>query len=157
MRIIITIITLLIILNNVQAQKAFRRNTAYAELLGNGPVLSVNYELQTCNKPGWGIHAGIGLGGYKPAIPLGVIYLVNLGKQKSFLETGLGVTLAEEDVWSTKQVNTDANPYQPAFIPSVGYRHHTPYGLMWKFIYSPFFHKKRSEWKFFGASVGWRF
>ncbi|MBK8953429.1 MAG: hypothetical protein IPM85_15375 [Chitinophagaceae bacterium] len=140
----------------VQAQNKFKKHTLYAEVLGNGIVLSANYELQLINKPGFGIHAGIGLAGAQPAIPLGMTYLIKIGKQKSFIETGIGITLAEKDLWDDNKTQLLTNPYQVAFIPSVGYRHHTPYGLMWKLIYSPFFNKENNEPAFFGASVGWR-
>lgn len=141
----------------VQAQTKFKKHTIYAEVLGNGVVLSANYELQLSNKPGFGIHAGIGLGGVKPAIPLGMTYLIKIGKQKSFIETGIGITLGEKDLWDDNITQLTSNPYQPAFIPSVGYRHHTTYGLMWKLTYSPFFNKENNEPAFFGVSVGWRF
>jgi hypothetical protein len=147
----------LVITTQLLAQKSFKRNTAYAEILGNGMRLSANYEYQLSSKPGFGLHIGIGLGGYNPAIPFGVKYLIDLGNKKSFVETGTGVTLAERGMWDEKQQNQDRNPYQPGFIPSVGYRHHTHYGLMWKLIYSPFVTKGRKEWNFWGVAIGWRF
>jgi len=45
----------------LSAQKSFKRNTAYFEIAGNGLVLSVSYERQLSNKPGFGLHAGVGL------------------------------------------------------------------------------------------------
>ena len=156
MKKIITAI-LLVAAVQAQAQKNFKKHTTYVEILGNGIVLSANYELQLADKPGFGIRAGIGLGGIKPAIPLGVVYLINIGKQKSFIETGAGITLAERDVWDDNKSQLTSNPYQVAFIPSVGYRHHAAYGLMWKLIYTPFFNKENNEPGFFGVSIGWRF
>lgn len=151
------ILLLMIAAIQLQAQKTFKQHSAYAEILGNGGVLSVNYELQLKKKAGFGIHVGIGLGGDKPAIPLGVKYLIAIGGQKSFLETGAGFTLAEREFWVERINRLPYNPYQIAWIPSIGYRHHTNYGLMWKLIYSPFFHKDRKELLFFGAAIGWRF
>ena len=150
-------IVAVITVTQLQAQKSFKRNTAYAEILGNGMMISANYEYQLGSNPGFGLHIGIGLGGDKPAVPLGVKYLIDLGNKKSFIETGLGVTFAERGMWDEKLQNQNTNPYQPGFIPSIGYRHNTSYGLMWKLIYSPFFNKERSEWKFGGIAIGWRF
>lgn len=139
------------------AQSTFKQNTAYAEIMGYGLVLSVNYERQLSHKPGFGIHAGIGLGGDVPAFPLGVNYLWNLGKQRSFLEAGFGITLAEAGVYSAKLDATENDRLTPGYIPSIGYRHHTPYGLMWKLIFSPAFSRYRNVLPYGGFSLGWRF
>lgn len=151
------LLLLLIVLVSVTmvAQKTFKRNILYAELLGNGLFLSANYERQLSDKPGFGLHIGISLGGDKPAIPLGVKYLFRLGKQKSFIETGIGVSLAERNLWDDKNyIQAEKNPYKPGFIPSVGYRHQTPYGLMWRVNFTPVFTTYRN-FSFFGVSVGW--
>ena len=138
------------------AQKSFKRNTVYFEIGGNGLVLSLNYERQITNKPGLGFHAGIALAGDKPAFPLGAKYLFDLGKQKSFLEVGAGVTIAELDMWKANYNQSYENPYKAGFIPSIGYRHHSPKGFMWRINYTPVFNKYRTELVFFGVSVGWR-
>lgn len=138
-------------------QNSAKKNMAYAEVFGNGLLLSANYERQLSDKPGFGLHLGIGLGGNKPAIPLGMVYLVDLKKEKSFIETGMGVCFAERDFLDDSFAKPLTNEYQAAYIPSLGYRHHSRSGLMWKLIYSPFFSKERSEWLFFGGAVGWRF
>jgi hypothetical protein len=140
----------------LSAQKPFKKNTLYGELGGNGLVLSVNYERQMGNEPGLGLHIGLGLADKKPSIPLGVNYLFELGSQKSFIEAGAGITLAEKDLWDEKFNRSEHNAYKPGFIPSVGYRHHTPYGLMWKVIYTPVFSSYRNVPWLFGISVGWR-
>jgi hypothetical protein len=82
-------------------------------------------------------------------------YLFDFRNQKSFIEVGLGVTLAELGLWDIKS-QADHNPYKPGFIPSIGYRHHTPYGLMWKLSYTPIFSNYRDIRWAGGASVGWR-
>jgi len=138
------------------AQKSFKRNTVYFEIGGNGLVLSLNYERQITNKPGLGFHVGIALSGDKPAFPLGAKYLFDLGKQRSFLEVGAGVTIAEQDMWEEDLNQVTGNPYKAGFIPSVGYRYNAPKGFMWRINYTPFFNKYRTELLFFGVSVGWR-
>ena len=138
------------------AQKSFKRNTFYFEIGGNGLVLSLNYEKQITNKPGLGFHAGVALADDKPAFPLGVKYLFDLGKQRSFLEVGAGVTLAEQDMWEENLNQAKADPYKAGFIPSVGYRYNAPKGFMWRINYTPVFNKYRTELFYFGLSIGWR-
>jgi hypothetical protein len=138
------------------AQKSFKRNTVYFEMLGNGLVLSLNYERQITSKPGLGLHAGVGLAGDKPSFPLGAKYLFDLSKQRSFLEVGAGVTIAEQDMWKENYNQPHENPYQAGFIPSIGYRHHSPKGFMWRVNYTPVFNSNRTELLYFGLSIGWR-
>ena len=66
------------------AQKPFKRNSLYGEILGNGLVLSLNYERQMSSKPSLGLHFGVGLGSHKPIFPLGAKYLFAIDKQRSF-------------------------------------------------------------------------
>jgi len=136
------------------AQKSFKRNAVYSEILGNGLVISVNYERQLGDKPGLGLHFGIGLRSSKPIFPFGAKYL--FGKQKSLFEIGAGVTVAEREVWETNYNQFKENPYSPGFIPSVGYRYNAPKGFMWRINYTPVFNKYRTELLFFGVSIGWR-
>ena len=140
----------------LSAQKSFKRNTAYFEIAGNGLVLSVSYERQLSNKPGFGLHAGVGLAGDKPSFPLGVKYLFHLGRERSFLEVGAGVTLAEQDMWEANYDQPKADPYKAGFIPSVGYRYMAPKGFMWRVNYTPVFNRYKTELFYFGVSLGWR-
>jgi hypothetical protein len=141
----------------LSAQNTFKKNTLYGEVGGTGIILSANYERQLGNQPGFGLHIGIGLGDNKPAIPFGAKYLFDFGNHKSFMEAGAGITLAEasllDDLYSTHSNN---NPYKAAFIPSIGYTHHTAYGLMWRINYTPVFSRYRNIPFFAGVSVGWR-
>jgi hypothetical protein len=143
-------------INQLVAQKPFKKNTLYVELAGNGLVLSANYERQLGNKPGLGLYIGMGLGNYKPVIPLGVKYLIDFGNHKSFLEAGAGITLAEREIWDEFPVHDNKNPYKAGFIPSLGYRHQTRHGLMLRLNYTPFFTEYRNYFAFYGLSVGWR-
>ena len=143
--------------HQLAAQKAFKRTTLYGEILGSGLVLSVNYEHQLKNKPGFAWYAGIGLGGEYPTIPAGIKYLFYSKNEKSFLEAGAGVAFAEKELWDEKYRNTSNSVhYGVGFVPTIGYRHHTRYGLMWRVNYTPFFYWTRTELLFFGISVGWR-
>jgi hypothetical protein len=139
------------------AQTSFKKNTLYGELAGTGSFLSVHYEKQVLKKEGLGIHIGAGLGGEKPVIPIGAVYLFALKHTKSFIETGLTISFADRDWWDDHALNTQPNPYKPAFMPSAGIRHHTSYGLMWRLSYVPVFTKYRNVIGFGGFSLGWRF
>jgi hypothetical protein len=145
------------IATQLTAQQSFKKTTVYGEIGGNGLGLSVNYERQMQGKPGLGLLIGIGLSGNKPSIISGAKYLIDLGNHKSFFETGFGITLADREYMGAKRNNlTNENPYTPAYIPSVGYRHHTKYGLMWRVNYTPVFSKYNSILLYPGISVGWR-
>lgn len=140
------------------AQKPFKKNTLYAEIGGNGIVLTANFERQLGNKPGLAYHIGIGVGNNKPNVPMGMKYLLELGKaQRSFIETGLGVTMGSRYFWKAYRRVNDKNPYEPGFIASIGYRHHTRYGLLWRVCYTPIFTSYRNTFYLGGISVGWRF
>jgi hypothetical protein len=139
------------------AQNSFKKTTLYGEIGGNGLFLSANYERQMGNKPGFGLHVGIGIADIMPAIPLGITYMLDLGNNKSFVETGAGITLAERYTWDTHSLNRPPpHPYKAGFIPSIGYRHHTAYGLMWRINYTPIFTQYRNIPLFLGISIGWR-
>src|SRR4051794_1654862 len=83
----------------VLGQKSFNRNTVYAELFGNAiTLLSLNYERQLVDKPGFGYRIGLGYyeGTYKWSLtlPAGINYLVTLSKNRSFIDIGAGATLS---------------------------------------------------------------
>jgi hypothetical protein len=145
----------IIAFTSLSAQKAFKQTTFYGEIMGNGLTISVNYERQLSDKPGLGLHIGLGLGSEMPVIPIGAKYLFKLKNEKSFIEAGLGITLTDYS-FSTLKHNVDNNRLKAAFIPSVGYRHHTSYGLMWRLNYTPVFLNYRSIWYVGGFSIGWR-
>jgi hypothetical protein len=138
------------------SQNSFKKNAVYGELAGQGLWLSANYERQLSGKPGFGIHIGGSWGNIKPIISTGCNYLFKLKKKdKSFVEAGAGLTLTEASFLSLKEVYN--NNYTGLFIPSIGYRHHTHYGLMWKIVYSPAFSSVRTIPFDGGFSLGWRF
>jgi hypothetical protein len=135
------------------SQNQFKRNTIYGELAGSGLFLSANYERQLSKNPGLGIHIGTGWGDSKPIIPFGLTYLFKLGNNKSFVEAGATITLTE--IHYLDYHETDYN-YTEIFFPSIGYRHHTNYGLMWKITYSPSFSTYGTVIGWGGFSLGWR-
>lgn len=48
------------------------------------------------------------MGGTKPFIPIGATYLFGLKNNKSFLEAGLGILLAEKSMWNEKLADDSA-------------------------------------------------
>ncbi|HEV8508676.1 MAG TPA: hypothetical protein VGQ53_24950 [Chitinophagaceae bacterium] len=142
------------------SQNLFRKNTLYAEFCGNGIDWSANFERQLGRKPGLGVRAGVGYASsteeFRVSIPVGVNYLFDLSHQRSFIETGIGITWAEESIWKTG-FQYPSSRYEAGFFASVGYRHQAPYGLMWRIDYTPFFTKYRVGYLFLGLSAGWSF
>jgi hypothetical protein len=141
-------------------QSSFRTNTIYGEFGGNGVFLSLNYERQLGTKPGLGVHFGLGNAdvdeNFAVTIPVGVDYLFNISNQKSFIETGAGVTWALQNIWNNYKHNMP-HQYKPGFIPSVSFRHNTPYGLMWKIGVIAVFSKHNIIPCYPGISLGWGF
>ncbi len=152
------LITVILFLLPAIVLPAQKRNTAYMEVLGNGLVLSANFERQMKKLPQLALHAGAGVGGEKPTIPVGVKYLFGLKDKKSFIETGVGVTLMERDLWDDNfNRNIDKNRYSPGIIPSIGYRYHAASGFMGRINYTPVFNEYKGLAFFGGIAMGWRF
>jgi len=141
-------------------QSSFRKNTIYGEFGGNGVFLSAHYERQLGTKPGWGVHFGLGNAdadeNFAFTFPIGLNYLFNISNQKLFIETGVGVTWALQNIWDNYN-HTEPHKYRPAFIPSVSFRYHTRYGLMWKVTAMAAFSKNNIIPFYPGISIGWRF
>ncbi len=144
------------ITNRCLSQTAFKKNTFYFEIAGNAPVLSVNYERQLKDKPGFGIHIGIGLGDEYPDVPMGITYSYDLGNKKSFIEAGAGITLAEQTLWDDHAILNDIHSFKPSFVPSLAYRHQTHYGLMWRIGFVAVYTKYKTIPIYPGISIGWR-
>lgn len=141
------------------AQEPFKRNDLYLEAGGNGLFGSVNYERQLTKQPGLGVRMGIGLYSEKAfylTIPAGINYLFPLKNDSSFIDAGLGATWARVD---GKLFGSDQNSngeHFVSFIPSIGYRKHTPKDLMWRIGITPVANKNAfTPW--LGISLGKRF
>jgi hypothetical protein len=141
----------------LNAQSPERKNSAYFLVLGNGLILSVNYERQISNKPILNFQIGAGLGGAKPNIPLGLNYLLPLYSRHSFMEAGVAGVLAERDMFNGEGSYVGGSPYTVAFVPQIGYRYHGHKGFLFKVHYSPVFVKNKFYFQNAGLAVGWRF
>lgn len=134
----------------LNAYPSVKLNTAYAQFLGNGIVLSANYERQIFKKPGLGIHVGIGIcgeegfywnGTSRVTIPVGINYLLPLKRDNRFVDFGIGATYAKSDMQvyilvehrNPNYVNTN----YWSFVPSISYRIHTPKHMMYKYGFTP--------------------
>jgi hypothetical protein len=154
------ILTLLSFASNSQSNKALKSalnaypsvklNTAYAQFLGNGIVLSANYERQLFKKPGLGIHVGFGVCGEagfywnnssRLTIPIGINYLLPLKRNNRFVDFGIGATYAKSDMQVYMLVEhrnpNYVNTNYWSCIPSILYRIHTPKHMMYKYGFTP--------------------
>ena len=158
----ILVLQVLILISSTTFSQSFqRKNAGYIQFLGNGLVLSANQERQLFNTLGLNAQVGVGIGSNKPIFPIGLNYLFHLHNQKSFIETGFSVVLAEKDLLYNDFIFVTTEPtlqeYGTAFMPSIGYRYHATKGFMLKALYSPFFAKYNTLWAFYGIGIGWRF
>lgn len=129
------------------------------EGFGSGIVFSVNYESRFKPKPsGFGYRAGLGLTGIDGVrvitVPLGINYL--LGKEKNFLELGMGVTF----VGLTDTQLVSANSVLPAVgavngFFNLGYRRVFGSGFMVKAGISPLFNSE--EFSYLWPHLGFGF
>ncbi len=139
-----------------------RAKSVYAEIGGNGLFLSANYDFRFAKKQdGFGARAGVGFipdvgfGGSAVTFPLGVNYL--LGKRSSYLEAGLGVTIAnftDSDLFGDLlEGQTSA-----AFVPSLGYRYQPlSKGFTGRIFVSPFIFTEGGAEFWAGLSAGYKF
>lgn len=147
----------------VPSDKTGYRKSVFAEAVGNGPLLSLNYDmrLKPFRNDGLGFRAGFGLGenflgppvefNRYISLPLTVNYI--MGKKRHGLETGIGLTpqIALADLENNPQI-------RPLGFLNIGYRFQ-PYkeGLMFRATWTPFFNSNGIEPAWLGASVGYSF
>jgi hypothetical protein len=141
------------------AQLTIKRNDIYLEAGGNGLLGSLNYERQLTHQPGLALRLGVGFyteNAFYLTIPVGIHYLFPLSKNRSFIDAGAGVTWTRID-GALFGESTNANgDHFVNFIPSIGFRSHTPKNLMWRISVTPVANKNGlTPW--FGASIGKRF
>ncbi len=122
------------------AQSFYQKEISiYAEVFGTGGELSANFEKIIDGKIC--IRSGIGLTGvaFRPgyAIPFGASYL--LGKDRDFLELGLGGTWYDFDEKGTDSVILDLTEDQLVVNTIVGYRFIGDYGFTYRLFFSPAF------------------
>lgn len=125
-------------------QTAFKKNSIFLEVGGNGLFTSINYDRQITNKPGLGIRLGVGFYSTNPfqiTIPIGINYLYEIKNNKSFMEFGLGTTWTRADVelyvLAEHRDPNYKNTHFINFIPSMGYRRHTKNFFMWRLSLTP--------------------
>ncbi len=122
------------------SQSTFKKNSIYLEAGGNGLFGSVNYERQLTKEPGLGIRLGVGFYteyAFYLTIPVGINYLFELKKDRSFIDAGLGVTFTRIDGELFGESNNPNGDNDNHFIPSIGYRQHTAKNVMWRISLSP--------------------
>ena len=152
---------------------------AFAELLGNGIIYSINYDMRTAKgvRDKWGFRIGFETLSISAndsitnrntqvkltALPFGINYLI--GKRKDFLELGLGATyfnLKGKDfvIDNLEQYSTDLIYVNNGFMIgtfNIGYRHvPKKNGIVYKCTFSPFL-VGNSFIPFVGFGVGYHF
>lgn len=147
----------------VASDKQGFRRAVFAEALGNGPVLSLNYDMRIhrFKNDGLGIRGGIGLGQYFDpsasefnrymSIPLTINYIV--GKKRHGLETSIGVTpqIALVDLENSPQI-------KPLGFLNVGYRYQPlKDGLLFRATWTPHINPRSHKYVWIGASIGYSF
>ncbi len=125
-----------------------KQNLAYAELGGNGLLLSINYERKLFIQKGLTFHIGAGVYGADQTfltIPFGFDYLINLSNQKTFLDIGLGATYTKADVRLMTLIDyipgKEPRHRDISFIPGVSLRHYTKKDWMIRFGITPVFNQ----------------
>ena len=134
----------------LNAYPSVKLNMVYVQLFGNGIVLSANYERQLFKKPGFGIHAGIGIcgeegfywnGTYRITIPVGINYLLPLKRNNRFIDFGIGATYAKSDMQVYMLVEhrnpNYVNTHYWSLVPSVSKRITTRRHMMYRYGFSP--------------------
>lgn len=140
-------------------QAGFKRNDIYLEAGGNGLFASVNYERQLTKEPGFGFRIGVGFyteNAFFLTLPVGINHLFKLNNNKSFIDAGLGLTWTRIDgklFGDSRNLNGDNFVN---FLPSVGYRRHSPKNLMWRISLTPIANKYGFV-PWIGFSLGKRF
>jgi len=127
----------------------FKRNDAYLEFGGPGIFGSINYERQLFPTPSLGIRLGLGFSPSAkvgPAFPIGLNYLLNISKNRSFLD--MGITL-------TPIIGLDNTHI--AYLPSIGFRRHTTQHWMFRMSYTPIINQEIGFFPWMSICIGKRF
>lgn len=169
MKKILLFILLLLIVSTSFAQ---RRKTIFAEALGNGVLLSGNFDirLKPNQNDGLGFRAGIGGGSLSATdgmgssvsaglvtFPLSVNYVV--GKKRSGFESGVGLT----PMYATASVQTNSefaegNGFGVTGFLNAGYRYQPiNNGVAFRINWAPAFNSAGFSPEWFGLSLGYSF
>ena len=143
----------------ILAATEFKKNALYIEAGGTGLFGSLNYERQITQKPGLGLRAGIGFyteNGFYLTVPFGFNYLFPLKNKNSFIDAGIGYTIAIANADIFNKITFVGNKNFNSIIPSLGFRKHTSKNLMWRISLTPVINYNGFV-PWIGASIGTRF
>ncbi|MEJ7779649.1 MAG: secretin and TonB N-terminal domain-containing protein [Daejeonella sp.] len=137
-----------------------RNKSVFVELLGNGALISGNFDmrLKPDRNDGFGIRAGAGLSGKYITVPLGLNYIV--GKKRSGFETGIGITPAIYTGANPQDLIGDPNGSKrldAAGFLSAGYRLQSTNGFMLRANAAVAFTRSYFVFAWPGLSLGYRF
>lgn len=131
----------------------FKRSDVYVEAMGPGLMGSVNYEYQLDKVPGFGIRAGISIilfGDGYVVFPLGLNYIIDISKRKSFIE--LSSTISPLLI-----IGGQGESGSLFYFPSIGYRRHFGEAYMFRYSISLISLGKFGIYPWGGISFGKRF
>ncbi len=157
------LILLICLVSNTFAQQEYKKNGAYIQFLGNGLLLSINYERQLFKKPLLAINAGLGIYGSSPTnvtIPIGLKYLLRTKNENNFVQFGIGTTYTNDDevvlYTSLPKYNQGQLP-KPTnwnFLYSIGYRSVSKNNWLFTTDAMLFFNNIHNGLPYIGISVG---
>ena len=134
------------------------KKSVFVEFLGNGPVISGNFDmrLKPDRNDGFGLRAGGGISGNYITIPLGLNYII--GKKRSGFETGIGITPA---VKISEDQDINGNPNEARFdavgFLNAGYRLQSRNGFMLRANASVAYGNSYFIFGWPGLSIGYTF
>ena len=139
------------------AQSYYQKESAlYAEFFGWGGEASANFEKLIAGR--YAVRAGVGFTGVVfakgLAVPFGVSAL--LGRERNFLEIGLGGTYVDIDEQDHDKAFLDVKEDQMALTALVGYRYVGDYGFNYRLGFMPAWTKDGFQ-PMGGAAFGYAF
>lgn len=142
-----------------ETKKPGAAKNVYAELFGNGLMLSLNYDFRFAQQQnGWGMRIGAGFfdggtGNGVLTIPVAVNYLI--GTSSSYLELSLGATFATFD--DDYRSFYFYYPSKLLVVPGIGYRYQPKgRGFTGRLALSPLIATNGKAIPFGGLSVGYK-
>lgn len=142
-----------------ETKKSGAAKNVYAELLGNGLMLSLNYDFRFAQQQnGWGMRLGAGYfdggtGNGVLTVPVAVNYLA--GNSSSFLELSMGATFATFD--DDYRSFYFYYPSKLLLVPGIGYRYQPMgKGFTGRLAFSTLIATNGKAIPFGGLSVGYK-
>lgn len=119
-----------------QSKPPIKKNIIDITLGGTGIFASINYSRVLLAKENYFINTSLGIGTVASGATIPHQLTINLGKQSSFFETGIGGILWSGTDTSSSRINTK-NSYN--LSPILGWRKYTKSNLVFRIYANPIF------------------